>query len=114
MTNCLASITAFYEQERPNSIFKVFHLVNVVFEWLLECKEYECVMVRVGYLNALAIYHIKIRQYSHSLELFDQILEIYNEKIIDNTNEMFLSVFSNYLSLLLKASKRMTSRRLQV
>jgi len=62
----------------------------------------------------LAIYHIKIKQYTYALEAFAHLFELYNQKVVDCTNEIFLSILSNYLSLLGKTSKKTTSKRLEV
>ena len=71
-------------------------------------------MVKVVYLNALALHSVKIGQYSYALEVYGHILEIFNQGIIDNTNEVFITALSNFLSLLKKSSKKMTSRLLEV
>lgn len=85
-----------------------------VFELNADCREYAFISAKVVYLNALALYSLKIGQYSYALEVYAHILEIFNQGIIDNTNEIFLTSLSNYLCLLKKSSKKMTSKRLEV
>ena len=51
-----------------------------------ECEEYEYIVTKVGYMNMVAVYHIKIKQYSYVFEIFNQILYIYNSRPIDCTN----------------------------
>lgn len=78
------------------------------------CTDYGFVLSKVTYLNALALYSVKVGQYSYSLEVYDQILDIYNQKLIDNTSEIFLTILSNYLTLLKKSSKKMASKLIEV
>lgn len=88
--------------------------MGIVIELSKDCKEYAFVVVKVVYLNALALYSVKIGQYSYALEVYGYIIDIFNQGIIDSTNEVFLTALSNYLSLLKKSSKKMTSKLLEV
>jgi hypothetical protein len=106
----VASIAAFYEQEKPNSIFRLFSFMGRVFELNAACTEYAFVLSKVTYLNVLAIYSLKVGQYSYALEVYGHILDIFNLRLIDNTNEVFLTILSNFLSLLKRSGKKMTSK----
>ncbi len=110
----ISSMLSFYEQERPNSVFKLFNFVGNLLELLGDCREYHYIVAKISYLNTLALYSIKTHQYSYSLDVFGDILDIYNQNIIDNVNEFFLSAFSNYLSFLKKSHKKLTSRMLEI
>jgi hypothetical protein len=72
------------------------------------------VVVKVGYLSTLALYHLRVRQYSYALEVFAFIFELYRHRSVDYSNEVFLSALSNYLCFLRKAGRKVTSRRLEV
>ena len=85
--------------------------VDALLERWSGCGEYLLVLVKVGYLNMLAIYHLKIKQYSYSLDVFGLIFDLYLQKPVDCTNEPFLTSLSNYLSFLSRTGKGMQSRR---
>ncbi len=110
MTSTVAAVAAFYDQERPAAVFKLFNFVSSLFEGMGQCHDYAFVVSKVNYLNALALYALKTHQYSHALDTFADILELYNQHVIDNANESFLVAFSNYLSLLRNSGKQATSR----
>lgn len=65
-------------------------------------------------MNNLSIYAIKTRQYAYAHNIFNEIFDIFNSKVIDNTNEFFLAFFNNYLAFLRKSSKKMTSKMLEI
>lgn len=114
ITQSVTSFSSFYEQERPNSIFRVFTFMSRMLDLNESCTDYGFVLSKVTYLNALALYSVKVGQYSYSLEVYDQILDIYNQKLIDNTSEIFLTILSNYLTLLKKSSKKIASKLIEV
>lgn len=74
----ISSMLSFYEQERPNSVFKLFNFVGNLLELLGDCREYHYIVAKISYLNTVALYSIKTHQYSYSLDVFGDILDIYN------------------------------------
>lgn len=49
-------------------------------------KDYSVIISKINYLNNVCIYGIKTKQYSFSIDIFNEIHDIYNSKIIDNVN----------------------------
>ena len=92
----------------------MFNFGNHILDLMESSKDYSVIITKVNYLNTLASYAIKTKQYSFAIDIFNEILEIYNSKIIDSVNEFFVSFFNNYLIFLRRSSKKMTSTLLQV
>jgi hypothetical protein len=67
VTHCVSSIAAFYEQEIPNSVFKMLNFANSLFDLVAHCPDYSLALAKVNYLNVVSIYAIKTRQYNFGL-----------------------------------------------
>lgn len=77
-------------------------------------REMPMILARVCYLNTLSIYAVKTHQYAYALNIFAELLEIFQSKVVDTACEPFLVFLSNYLAFLRRSSKKMTSRMLEV
>ena len=70
VSRVLGAIANFYEQERPNSVYKLLNFTEGLLDQLENNREFPFILAKVNYLNSLAIYAIKTRQYSYALIIF--------------------------------------------
>ena len=71
-------------------------------------------LASVSYLNTLAVYAIKTRQYPLALDLYSQLYSLYTEKPIDTTQTLFLAALNNYLAFLKKSHQKQGARLVKV
>ena len=71
-------------------------------------------LTSVSYLNTLAVYAIKTRQYPLALDLYSQLYALYTEKPIDTTHTLFLAALNNYLAFLKKSHQKQGTTLIEV